>query len=110
MASIIVSARNSTSSVFDLFGVTATTAVDLVKTAGQGVSMLSSKADVMHARVSANCKLQKLNLVHEEALAAADSHADLVEESHRRNYPNVTFDRATFHAAAVTRFLAALSE
>ncbi len=108
MATIRSSAAKTTTSVFDLFRVTADSATQLVTTGAKAISMLDAKADLMHGRVITNCKLQTLVMTDEEILAAADKHTDMMEESHRRNYPNVVFDRAAFHQAAVVRMRQAL--
>jgi hypothetical protein len=108
MATIRESARKSTTSVFDLFRVTAESATQLVTTGTRAISMLDAKAELMHDRVTTNCKLQRLVMTDEEILAAADRHTDLMEDSHRRNYPGVPFDRATYHAQSVVTMRQAL--
>ena len=110
MASVIASARSSTASVFDLFGTTAETAVQLVRTVSRSVSMLDAKAELMHDRVITNTKLQRITMIDEEIINAANHHADLMEDAHRHNFPNKPFDREKFYLAAIEKMQAALAE
>lgn len=103
MANVIAAANNSGASVFDMFNVATNTATQLIRTAGQGVAMLDAKTSLLHDRVQLNCKLQRIVMTDEEILAAADQHADLMEASHKKNYPGSAFDRSAFHAAAVVK-------
>ncbi len=110
MASVIASARRSTSSVFDLFGTTAETAVQLIRTASRSVSMLDAKAELMHDRVITNCRLQRINMTSEEIINAANTHVDMIEDAHRRNFPSLTFDRTAAYQTAIAKMEAALAE
>ena len=109
MASVISSARQSSASVFDMFGSTAAVITDTVITVGKGVNMLSLKADLMHKRVATNCKLQEVTMISEEIINAATTHTDLMEEAHRHNLPNVKFDREVFYLASVDTMTNALA-
>lgn len=109
MASIVQSSRKSVASVFDLFGVTTESAVELIRTGAKGISMLDAKADVMHTRVLTNCAIQKVALVEEELMNAARTHCEKLEEFHRFCTPNVQFDRGVNAVAALDRFKASLT-
>ncbi|MGQ0565608.1 MAG: hypothetical protein ACT4OK_11125 [Gemmobacter sp.] len=110
MASVLRSARRSTAGFFDFIGNTTNTAASLVRTAARSVEMLDAKAELMHDRVLTNCKLQRVNMTSEEILTAADAHADMIEDSHRRNFPNEPFDRTAVFRAAVAKMEAVLAE
>lgn len=81
MASIIRSAQSSTASFFDLFGVTANAATDLVRTGAQGISMLSAKTQLMHDRVQTNLTLQRSVMITEEIAAATKRHVEIIDEA-----------------------------
>lgn len=109
MPSVITSARGATSSVFDVVTITADTAVQLIRTASRGVNMLDAKTEILHDRIITNTKLQRVVMIDEEIIHAANQHADLMEDAHRRNYPTRDFDREAFYLAALTKMQEALA-
>lgn len=110
MASVINSARNSTASVFDFVGSTANAANQLVGTAARSIDALDAKTQLMHKRVVADARVQMLLIEDETVVRAATQHTDLMEESHRRNFPNKDFDRESFYLESIKRLKEAVQD
>lgn len=110
MASVIKSAQTSTASVFDFVNVTAQSAAKLVGTGALGIDMLDVKARALHDGVVldtlANSELNRERILY----TRASEFTDLLEETHRRNYPNKSFDRSKHYDAAIQRISQAMEQ
>lgn len=103
MASVINSARTSTASVFDVVTNAANATNQLVTAASKSIDMLDAKATLMHQRVITNVRAQQVIVVDHEITKAATEHTDLMEDIHKRNYPNQPFDRQKFFESALQK-------
>lgn len=92
--SVIASARQSTSSVFNVVTRSADTIIGLLDATALSVDILTHKARVLNHGAVTNAKLDMATQATELTLAAATRHADLMEDAHKRNFPAVPFDRA----------------
>lgn len=110
MTSVINSARNSSASVFDFVGSVANVSNQLISTAARSVDALDAKAQLMHRRVVTNARAQMVVVEDDEITKAATEHTDLMEEIHKRNYPNKEFDRQAFFQSALEKIQAAVHE
>jgi hypothetical protein len=99
--SVIASARQSTSSVFNVVTRSADTVIGLLDATALTVDILTHKARVMNHAAITSSKLDMSVQGTELTLAAATRHADLLEETHKRNFPAVQFDRAAAFTAAL---------
>lgn len=110
MASVINSARTSTATVFELVGNMASAASQLVTTGTRAIDALDAKARVMHSSVIMDSKAQ-IHLSRSTIITSrATEHTDLMEEAHRRNFPNKPFDREAFYLKAVADLTAIVDE
>ncbi len=105
MASVIASARQSTSSVFDVVTRSAEATSQLLTTGILGIDMLTAKARLMHDRVTINAKAQAAGIKQEEIMRAADQHADFLAEIQRKNYSDPS--RQQIFEAALTEIQSA---
>jgi len=92
--SVIASARQSTSSVFTVVTRSAETIIGLLDAAALSTDVLTQKARVMHHAAITNAQLDMAVQQDQLIVQAATRHADAMEEAHKRNFPNVAFDRA----------------
>lgn len=101
--SVIASARQSTSSVFNVVTRSADTIISLLDAASLSTDMLTQKARVMHHGVMVSAKLDMAVQQDELLVQAATKHADIMEETHKRNFPGIVFDRSeAFNSALQT--------
>jgi hypothetical protein len=110
MTSVITSARRSTASVFDFVGSIATASNQLIAVGAYSIDALDAKAALMRDRVVLNAKAQRVTVMDDEILKAASEHTTIMEEAHRRHFPDVPFDKAAHFKAAVEKITAALEE
>lgn len=108
MPSVVTSARTSTASVFDFVTVTADSAAKLVGTFALGIDMMDVKFRAVHDDVVldtiASSEVSRERIIFNRAT----EFTDLLEETHRRNYPSKPFDRAKHYEAALARITKAL--
>lgn len=108
MPSVINSARTSTASVFDTVTTAANVLNNSLGAAALGIDALNAKAQLMHTRVTVNAKAQSVIVIDDEATKAATEHTDLMEDIHKRNYPDKPFDRAAFFETALKKIQVAI--
>ena len=99
--SVIASARQSTSSVFNVVTRSADTVISLLDAASLSTDMLTQKARVMHHGVMTSAKLDMAVQQDELTVLAATRHTDVMEEAHKRNFPGQIFDRSTAFNSAL---------
>jgi hypothetical protein len=106
--SVLNSARTATADIFGVVSTTATSASKLVSTAAIGIDVLDIKARALHSSVVkdtlATSELDEERIV----FTRASEFTDLLEETHRRNFPTKTFDRAKHYEVAEKRIRQAL--
>lgn len=93
-ASVIASARQSTTSIFSVVTRSADTVINLLDAASLSADILTHKARVLNHAAVTNAKLDMAVQGSELTLAAATRHTDHMEEAHKRNFPAVQFDRS----------------
>lgn len=105
--SVIANARQSTSSVFMVVTRSAETITGLLDAASLSADILTIKARNMHHDVLTSSKLDNAVRTDELIVQAATRHTDIMEDAHKRNFPDVPFDRsAAFNSALETMKLA----
>lgn len=110
MASVINSARTSTADVFGFVGAVANTATKTVGTLSCAIDALDAKARTMRDDVLVSCAAQAALNRDSTVFRVASEHTDLMEEIHRRNYPNQKFDREAYFNAALKRITSAVEK
>ena len=110
MASIYSSAQRSIASAFDVLGVTAESAVKLVKTGALAIDSLDVKAQSFHRSVVESTKFGDSNLSRKEVMRHAAEMTDLLEVEHRYLGTIAGFDKAAVYKSEVTRLEALLAE
>lgn len=107
-ASVIASARTSTTSLFTVITRSAETVTGLLDAASLSADMLTQKTRVMHhgiqIQAQADMVHQKGQIIRESAMRTVE-HQELI---HKRLYPNVQFDAAAAFAAALKEIEEAL--
>lgn len=108
MASVIASARRSTTSAFDLVTSTALTLNQTVAVASLSIDALHAKAKQMHRSVVRNCAFDMELSDRRELIQAANDHVDFLEDIFKRNNPTATFDRDASLKETITQLEAVL--
>ena len=103
MASVIASARRSTTGVFDLISDTTASASSALRSVNLAADMLHLKARETHAAVQARTISNMTVVVDREIMLAADEYTDMLHERHRRLYPEQEFDYAAQYEAIVKK-------
>ena len=95
MSSVIASARQSTTSVFSVITRSAETLTNLLDAAALSADILTHKARVLNHGAITQAKADMFMQEDEIILTCINRHVDLLEDSHKRNFPAIPFDRAT---------------
>lgn len=103
MASVISSARRSTTSAFDLITTTATTLNQVISSGSLAADALHLKAQHMHESVRMSILSDLVNIREREVATAAANHVDFLEDIFKRNHPNQSFNRAEALEATIAR-------
>ena len=86
-------ARTSTSSVFNVVTRSADTVIGLLDASAALVDMLNIKAQDAHHAARLTSQKERIFTEDRITLDVIMRHVDMQEEFHKRNYPNLEFDR-----------------
>lgn len=105
--SVIGAARQSTTSVFSVVTRSADAVINLLDAAALSADILTHKARVLNHGAVITAKLDMAVQQDELIVQAATRYTDVMEETHKRNFPGVQFDRPSVFNAALETMKAA---
>lgn len=110
MASVVTSATQSTASLFGVIEDLANATSRAVGAGAIALDTLNIRAHNMHKAVRTNAVAQSPLIRMREATAAATEYTNIMEDSHRKNFPGEDFDRKAFFSEALKQVLAAIDK